>query len=219
MAATAEAAALAERKRLEEELRSVKAAAAERTERVAAIKREQVQAERSREQAYEGLARGLPDAQKDVDKAEKQRATLLERLDRESAVGQGIVSAKRNVEEELAAVLRDCLDVYAEQADERTQAAVDAFRALQGPYEKACRAWKEATEEWSPLLPAVRDAILQEDNEAGVWRAGSAVSRGVKVPDCPLPDPALVLAQVVNGDVVPRPSALRLVKPDDEDLG
>jgi hypothetical protein len=94
--------------------------------------------------------------------------------------------AIQRLEWELHNLLKAHPELFAEQADEATQAACAALVALVKPLGKAQAAWAAAEAAWAPLCRAV-----------GV----------TGLPAFPLPDPAHFVEDVQGGAMVPRPAA------------
>lgn len=200
---------IAERARLEGELRSATAALQAVGERRKSLTTEGDDIDAERLRAYEALARGEQDAPKRVTAAEKRRTALLADIERVGVEMEGAKLARQNVSTELSRLLRDELATFADEADEHTQEAVEAIAAVEEPYRRALEAWQVAEAAWRPLLPAVRDAVEQGERDRGVYISGSRLAAAVGVAAFPLADAAHLFARVASSELVPRPAGLR----------
>lgn len=199
---------VAERARLEQQLRSATAAGEDAGRRLGELKAQREALDVERLRAYEALARGELDAAKAVDKVERRRTTLLADTERVTVELEGARQARQNVSTELARLLQDELAVFADEAEEVTAEAIDLFAAVEEPLRKAQAAWREAQAVWQPLLPAVRAVVQRKQEEEGVWLPPSRVAEAGTVVGFPLPEPAQLFAAVASGALAPRPAGL-----------
>lgn len=144
---------LQERARLEQQLRAATAAGQTVGAKLNALKEQRLEIDIERLRAYEALARGEVDARKRVDAAEKRRTTALADIERVTVELEGAKQARENVTGELARLLQDELATFADDAEEYTAGALEAFETLGEPLRKAQEAWREAQAAWQPLLP------------------------------------------------------------------
>lgn len=86
-----------------------------------------------------------------------------------------------------AALYREHLDAFAAEAEEATQAAMAALAAVAEPLAEAHQAWNHATAAWSPLLEALKERVARDEDERGIWRDRSTVTRLAQVPRLTLP--------------------------------
>lgn len=180
---------LDERDRLREEMSYAAHAEAEVrgliAETEAAI--DAVQAERIALYKAKARKQGLRPGQEGVDNIESELKDLRSLLDsqqvEQSAARMALVAATA----EREALYREHLDAFAAEAEEATQAAMAALAAVAEPLADAHQAWNHATAAWSPLLEALKERVARDEDERGIWRDRSTVTRLAQVPRLTLP--------------------------------
>lgn len=122
---------------------------------------------------------------KQLTKAEERlaRATADLRLKRERE--NGALDAAKQTERERDVLIKSNLAIFADEAEQATQAAATAVEALAGPLGRAQEAWTAAVAAWQPI-------------------AKVAAIPGVEA--WPLPDPQQLVADVQRGALAPRPA-------------
>lgn len=199
---------LAQHAQLAKELAS---AHASEHESRADLRRSQVAIERSNEarmRLYGQKARGVLKSFEDLNNAEL--AWHAARRDEISHKGQmeAAANAVTAVQNEIAALYEQHLDVFTEQAERHTQAAIKALEALQAPYTAAWQAYHRAMQAWQPLRGAIAEAVITANLEDGKWRDRTVVGNSADVPALPLPQPGFL-----SGIPAPRPPAMQPVAP------
>jgi len=114
---------------------------------------------------------------------ENARSLLDSQRVQQSAARIALVAATA----ERAALYREHLDAFAAEAEEATQAAMAALAAVAEPLAEAHQAWNHATAAWSPLLEALKERVARDEDERGIWRDRSTVTRLAQVPRLTLP--------------------------------
>lgn len=200
---------LADRQRLEDEIRSAQGAADLANANAGRAKARQVLLIRERIEAYSDSARGKEGAAERVEEIEEELAELAVTVERETAASEGALRGRRMAEEEHARLLRDHLPLFAEEAEEFTEQARAAMSELSGPYKAAAAAWAAAQANWAPLARAIREELVEAREAAGTFSAGAGDAEASRPPAFPLPAPGSVFERVEEGSLAARPPALR----------
>lgn len=211
---------ISERAKLQAQLRATAEADGREGERLAGLEHARQANERSRAAAFKALHREDEGAEKAVDKAERERDRLALLSDRSQVSLRAAREGRRELEQQLKELLVRELPTFAEEADQATQAALEAFVALAEPYQLALEAWQRAEAAWAPLASAVRGSVVAADEAEGLWRGDERVQRDVALPAFPLPADTHMFALAERGALAPRPAALKpgtpASEPDDD---
>ncbi len=195
---------LAERDRLQKQMRSAQEMLSANGARAQQVEREREQTNEARIEAYAKKARGEANAQKAVDEAEAELVRLDKEAERLVAESHGARRAYDQASNELAALYARELPAFAEEAEKKTRAAIDALSAVEEPYRQAFDAWRASEAAWAPLRSAIRGYVEHSEREAGIYPPGHELDAAAAVPEFPLPEPGAVFA-----GSVPRPAGLK----------
>jgi chromosome segregation ATPase len=199
---------LEEYNRLQEELRSATQALDKARVAQQIGERDVRQLEGRRVEAHADIARGRKEGHKALSEVEERLTTAQLELEQAKAAFEGAGLARTRAMEEMQALLNDEFPTFAEAAEGFTQDARQALADLEGPYREAQAKWQRAQQAWSPLAPAIRDAIGRNQDAAGIWHDTSDKATASVVDGFPLPDPGAVFQRAASGELVPRPPAV-----------
>lgn len=183
---------LAQRDRLRDEITNAARAEAEARAEFARTEANIGVVQQERMALYTAKARGgdfgheQMTAVANVEQELENTRSLLDSLTvQQSAARNAMTAATR----ERDALYREHLDAFAAEAEEATQAAMVAIEAVAAPLADAHRTWNHAVAVWAPLEGALRERVTEDENERGIWRDRSEVTRLAQVPPLTLPGP------------------------------
>ena len=146
----------------------------------------------TRMRLYGDKARGRLNGLEELNEAEHGWASARRQAANAAEQQQAAHIAIEAVQHEIAALYHAHLDVFAAEAEKRTQAAAEALAALAGPYNAAWHTWAQARAAWRPLQSAIFEAVLHNEHVEGVYRDRATTHRDAMVPELPLPEPGFL---------------------------
>lgn len=173
---------------------------------------------RETEAAYAAHARGDEGADELVAAATAAEETIARERVSALSADRGVARALDENDTALTTLHHDELDAFVADAEQATREATDALLALEPALRDAGGKWARARAKYSPLFPALRAAVVQQDAARGLMRDPSVVAADALVGEFPLASLSELMTAVRSGLLAPRPAALREVPQDGDDV-
>jgi hypothetical protein len=162
-------------------------------------------------EAYTRKARGMRSGQKDAERIEGEINESRRSIESTAAEIEGAQRAEDQAKDELASLLARELSTFAEEAEQATEAAIEAVAELETAYRRAHELWDQANVAWAPLAPATYTMHKLRAEEAGYYLPDTELMAASGVPPFPLRRPD----EVFPFPRPPRPPAFAPL-PDEE---